>query len=120
MTKKKQAKKSSVSASKVAVIGAGIAALGTGAYYLLGPKSKKHQKKAAVWMSKMQKEIEKKATTAQDYHKAVDVLVENYSQQYKENAGEIKAFAKYLKNQWKVAGNKAKPTIKKVKKTIKK
>ena len=112
MVKKKPIKKSSISAGKVAAISAGIATLGTGAYYLLGPKGKKHQKKAAVWMTKMQKEIGKKARTVQNYHKAVDALVDNYSKQYKENAGEIKAFAKHLKDQWEVSEKKTKKKAK--------
>ena len=36
---------------------AGAAAVGAGAYYLLGPDAKKHQKKASVLMSKVKKEI---------------------------------------------------------------
>lgn len=48
-------KKKEMSAGKGAVIGAGLAAAGAGAYYLLGPKSKQHQKKAKIWMVKMEK-----------------------------------------------------------------
>lgn len=49
-------KKKGMSAGKGAVIGAGLAVVGAGAYYLLGPKSKQHQKKAKIWMAKMEKD----------------------------------------------------------------
>ncbi|MFZ1019533.1 MAG: hypothetical protein WAN61_00880 [Minisyncoccia bacterium] len=42
---------------KKMVIGAGMAALAEGAYYLLGPNSKKHQKKTKVLMDKVKKEV---------------------------------------------------------------
>ena len=57
---KKNNKKSGVSGKKVAAVGAGMAALGAmgaGAYYLLGPKAKAHQKKATALMAKMKKEV---------------------------------------------------------------
>jgi hypothetical protein len=37
---------------------AGAAAVGAGAYYLLGPDAKKHQKKASGLMGKIKKEVE--------------------------------------------------------------
>ena len=116
MRQKKQTKKGGLSAGKVAAIGAGVAALGTGAYYLLGPNSKKHQKKAAAWMTKMEKEIEKKVITAKNYHDTVDALAANYSKQYKAHAGEIKAFAKQLKAGRKVIKKKTRPVVKPKKK----
>jgi DNA helicase TIP49 (TBP-interacting protein) len=117
---KKEVKKNKISAGKVIAIGAGVAAIGAGAYYFLGPNGKKNQKKAKVWMTKMEKEAEGKVkkiknATLPMYHNTVDTLVETYSKQYKEHAPEIKAFAKHLKNNWKGIGKKAKTNIKKKK-----
>ncbi|OGZ00676.1 MAG: hypothetical protein A2946_01935 [Candidatus Liptonbacteria bacterium RIFCSPLOWO2_01_FULL_53_13] len=55
-------KKNRMSVGKMVAIGAGAAALGAGAYYLLGPKGKAHRKKTkalAVKMAKAGKEMEK-------------------------------------------------------------
>jgi uncharacterized protein HemX len=41
-----------------AAVSAGMAAIGAGAYYLLGPNSKAHQKKAKALVAKMKKEAE--------------------------------------------------------------
>jgi len=122
---KKVVKKSKVSVAKIAAVGAGVVALGAGAYYFLGPNGKKNQQKAKVWMTKMEKEVEGKmkkikSATEPIYHKTVDTLAETYSKQYKEHAPEIKAFAKHLKTSWKNVKMQAKPELKKVKKTIEK
>lgn len=118
---KKEIKKSKISTGKIIAIGAGVAALGAGAYYFLGPNSKKHQQKAKVWMTKMEKEAESKmkkikSVTGPIYRKTVDTLAETYSKQYKEHVPEIKAFAKHLKSSWKGVEKKAKPVIKQGKK----
>lgn len=125
MTSKKQTKKSSISVGKVVAIGAGVAALGAGAYYFLGPNGKKNQKKAAVWMVKMRKEVEKKMITIKNisepiYKSAVDALANTYSKQYKEYSGEIKSFAKQLKSEWTNVKSKTKPAVKQAKKSVKK
>src|ERR1035437_5405365 len=96
------------SIGKMVAVGAGVAALGAGAYYLLGPKAKAHQKKVSALTAKMKKEVESeikkvKNATASMYHKAVDTISSNYSKQYKEHEGEIKAFTKKLKSEWKGA-----------------
>lgn len=114
-------KKSKISVGKIAVIGAGVAAASAGAYYLFGPEGKQHQKKAKIWMKEMQSEIEKKLKKAKSvtgplYKSAVDAMAETYSKQYKEHAGEIKAFAKQLKDKWENAQSKARPVVKAVKK----
>ncbi len=116
---KKIAKKSGISVGKVVAIGAGVAALGAGAYYFLGSNGKKNQKKAAVWMSSMKKEISQKMTTIKNatepiYHKAVDAITVSYGKQYKEHAPEIKAFAKQLKSEWKGAQKQVKKAVKKI------
>jgi hypothetical protein len=50
-------KMSKMSMSKKVTIGAGLAAVGAGAYYLLGPNRKAHQKKAKDLMVKIEKEV---------------------------------------------------------------
>ena len=118
---KKITKKKKVSAGKVIAIGAGVAVLGAGAYYFLGPNGKKNQKKATAWMLKMKKEAKKKVSTikkvsAPVYHEVVDKLATTYAKQYKAHAPEVKAFAKQLKSKWKSEEKK----VKSIKKIIKK
>ena len=120
--KKNTNNKKSGSVGKTIAIGVGAAAVGAGAYYLLGPKSKAHQKKAKALIAKMQKEVkikvaEAKVVTEPLYHKAVDFLSANYAKQYKEHGPAIKAFANKLKKEWK---SSKKEIIKKVSKTPKK
>lgn len=96
---------------KMAMLGS-MAALGAGAYYLLGPKAKAHQKKASALMAKMKKEVAseiKKAKMASMpvYHKAVDLVSENYAKEYKAHEKDIKAFARKLKSEWKNVSKKA-------------
>ena len=56
---KKNTKK--MSGAKKVLMAEGMAALGAGAYYLLGPDAKSHQKKASGLVSKIKKEVEKDA-----------------------------------------------------------
>lgn len=54
--------KKGVVTGKVVAIGSGVAAVGAGLYYFLGPNGKNHQKKVkllAVKIAKAEKEIEK-------------------------------------------------------------
>lgn len=109
-----------MSGGKVLAVEAGMAALGAEAYYLLGPDSKKHQKKAAVLMAKMKREVTSEIKKVKEistplYHKAVDVIAENYAVQYKMHEGDIKMIAKKLKDEWKSIAKKAtkKPVSKK-------
>lgn len=102
---KNNTKKGGSFGKKVA-IGAGVAALGAGAYYLLGPNAKAHQKKASALFIKMKKEVQSEIKKAKEastplYHKAVDVISENYAKQYKNHEKDIKSFAKKLKSEWK-------------------
>ncbi|HBD25086.1 MAG: hypothetical protein A2566_02375 [Candidatus Zambryskibacteria bacterium RIFOXYD1_FULL_40_13] len=114
--------KNKVSVGKVAVISAGVAAVSAGAYYFLGPNRKQHQKKAKVWIGEMKEEVEKKFkkmknVTEPIYQNVIDVMAETYSKKHKEHSGEIEAFAKKLKSQWKKTKNSANSVIKKAKKT---
>jgi hypothetical protein len=54
-------KNKKMSVGKKMMVGAGVAALAEGAYYLLGPKSKMHQKKASALVLKVKKEVKKDA-----------------------------------------------------------
>lgn len=101
-------------------IAGGMAALAGGAYYLLGPKAKAHQKKASALMVKIKKEVTVEMKKAKEvstplYHKAVDAIAENYAEQYKMHEGDIKAIAKKLKGEWKSISKKVtkKPVSKK-------
>lgn len=95
-----------MSIGKKVAVGAGIIAAGAGAYYLLGPKAKAHQKKAKILMTKIEKEVQSEIKKVKEvsvplYHKAVDVISESYAKQYKMHEKDIKNFAKKLKSQWK-------------------
>jgi hypothetical protein len=107
------------------MVGAGLAAAGAGAYYLLGPKAKEHQKKAKALMEKMKKEVTReikkvKKVTPPLYHKAVDAVLKNYAKQYKLHEKDIKAFGKILKDEWNTVSSKTAKTVKKSKSLAKK
>lgn len=119
--KKNTNKKSGMSGGKITATAAGMAALGAGAYYLLGPNAKAHQKKAKVLFGKIKKEVASeikkvKEVTPPLYHKVVDVVSENYAKQYKMHEKDIKAFAKKIKSEWKGVNKVAKKTAKILKK----
>lgn len=93
---------------KKVAIGAAAAAVGAGAYYLLGPKGKAHQKKAGALLKTIEKEVKGEVKKAKEvtetlYQKAVDVVSENYAEQYKMHEKEITDFAAKLKKEWKRA-----------------
>lgn len=109
--KKNTKNKKEISGGKMLARVAGAAALGAGAYYLLGPDAKAHQKKAKALMDKMQKEVgfeikKIKEVSGPLYVKAVDAISENYAKQYKMHEPEIKALAKKLKEGWKTISKK--------------
>jgi hypothetical protein len=118
-------KNKKMSVGKKVAIGAGLAAVGAGAFYLLGPNAKAHQKKVSALAMKMKKEVAKevakevkkaKAATMPLYHKAVDTVSKNYAKQYKLHEKDINALAKKMKAEWKGAGKVVKKTVKKLKK----
>ena len=117
-----------VSGGKIVAMGAaGIAAVGAasaGAYYLLGPKAKAHQKKVLALVNKMKKDVvgevkKVKAVSKPIYHKTVDVIASNYAKQYKEHEKDIKAVAKQLKTEWTGVNKVVKKTVKTLKKKSK-
>lgn len=52
-------KNKKMSVGKKLAIGAGVVAMGAGAYYLLGPNAKAHQKKMSLLATKVKKEAGK-------------------------------------------------------------
>lgn len=114
-------KNTKMSVGKKVALGAGLAAVGAGAFYLLGPNAKAHQKKVLSLASKMKKEVEKeakkvKAVTVPMYHKAVDTVSKNYTAQYKLHEKDIKALASKIKSEWKGAQKLVKKAVKVAKK----
>lgn len=114
-------KKSGMSGGKITATAAGMAAIGAGAYYLLGPNAKVHQKKAKKLLMKMKKEVisevkKVKEVTPPLYYKAVDIVSENYAKQYKMHEKDIKAFAQKLKSEWKGASKVVKKSVRTLKK----
>lgn len=104
----------------MAVGGAAAAAVaaGAGAYYLMGPKGKAHQKKAKMMLEKMKKEAKQTIGKAKDmtqplYHNTIDALAAKYSKEYNTHEKEIRALATKLKGEWKKNSTKAKRTVKK-------
>lgn len=117
-------KKSGMSGAKMAGVAAGLAAVGAGAYYLMGPKGKMHQQKAKALFAKMEKEVKSEMKKAKEvsmpiYHKAVDIVSKNYVKQYKMHEKDIEAFAKKLKGEWKGASAVVKKSIQTFKKKSK-
>jgi hypothetical protein len=120
---KNNTKKGISTGEKIAIGGtvAALSAATVGAYYLLGPNAKEHQKKVKVLMSKMKKEVASQAKKAKVialpmYHQTVDAIADNYSKQYKIYEGDIQVLAQKLKEGWK----KSQQTVKKVAKTASK
>ena len=72
-------KKSKMSGGKVLAVEAGMAALGAGAYYLLGPNAKKHQKKTSALMAKVKKEVETDAKKLKKEWKSISQKVSKKS-----------------------------------------
>lgn len=110
-----------MSIGKKIAIGAGVVALGTGAFYLLGPNAKTHQKKAVALLAKMKKELAGEIKKAEKvsmpiYNKAIDKISKNYAKQYKLHEKDIKGFAKKLKGEWKNVEKVAKKKLKSIKK----
>lgn len=116
MIKKKQ--KMKVSAGKVAMVGAGVAAIGAGGYYLFGPKGKKHQQKLKSWTADMEIEVKKKlqkvkVATKPAYESMIDALATTYSKKYGQYATEIHQYAEKIKSELKAKPKIAKKIAKK-------
>lgn len=110
-------------AVKVAVVGAGIAALAATAYFLLGPKGKKHQKQAEVWAINMKRDVVKKLEKARAisepvYNGIIDSVAAEYEKKTKASRPEIQALAADFKKHWKAISGLARDTTRDVQKTV--
>ena len=114
---------------KALAIGAGVAALGSAAYLLFGPNSKKNQKKVKAWAKNMQSDVEKslkqvKNLSKATYAQAVDAAAKKYSSLKDMNKMEVLGLAKEMKSRWddmtKGAVKKAKSAKRTAKKVVKK
>jgi len=117
----KKGAKNGISKSKIVAVGAGLATIGAGAYYLFGPNAKIHKKKATALLSKMKTEAIREVKKAKEvgipaYHKAVDAVSKNYAKQYKLHEKDVKAISKKLKGEWKTVSKMVKKTAKNFKK----
>lgn len=102
---KKMDNKSS-KAVKVAVIGAGLAAVAAGAYFFFGPKGKKHQKNVKAWAIKMKGDVVEKLEKAREisepvYHNIIDTVASQYAKKMKVGRAEVNELAADLKKHWK-------------------
>jgi hypothetical protein len=100
-----------MSGGRMAAVGASVAAIGAGAYYLMKPKAKALQKKASKGVVMLRKEIMQKAMMAKSmtkplYDNAVDTLAAEYGKEYKDSETDIKILANKLKGEWKGVAKK--------------
>jgi len=110
---KKTTSKSGSKAVKVAVIGASLAALAGSAYFLFGPKGKKHQKQAKAWAIKMKGDVVEKLESAREvsepiYREIIDSVATEYEKSKRAGKEEIVAMASDLKKHWKTLSKDAK------------
>jgi len=101
MTNKKATKKNAISTTKLVAVGVGVAALGAGAYYFLGPDGKKHQKKAMGLISKIKKEtlkdIKKAKPIIREAKKTIDLVKKETTRDVKHTKPIIKQANKTIK-----------------------
>lgn len=135
---KKNTDNDSLSAGKVAAVGASVVALAAASYYFFGPEGKKNRNSLKGWMIKMKGEIIEKMEGAEDlteelYNKIVDTVSAKYVKAGKIGEMELRMFSDMLKSQWKgitkahakssgtkTAAKKAAPAKKVAKKAAKK
>lgn len=107
MEKKTAKKKKSASGvAKFAVIGASLAGLAASAYFLFGPKGKKHREQAKSWAIKMKGEVIEKMEKAKEitepvYLEIIDAVASEYKKGKKASQSEIETLAADLKKHWK-------------------
>lgn len=90
----------------LAVVGASLAGLAATAYFLFGPKGKKHRQHVASWAIKMKGDVIEKLETAREitepvYHEIIDTVAKEYKKGKKASQPEIEALTKDLKAHWK-------------------
>ncbi|HEY4503419.1 MAG TPA: hypothetical protein VJC14_03245 [Candidatus Paceibacterota bacterium] len=124
---KKTKKGKSISGGKIMALGASAAALGSAAYYFLGPEGRKHQKSAKKWTVEASKKISGELRKAKNlseslYSNIIDDVVKPYVSRGA-TATEIAAFTKALKKDWKhiksTTEKSVKSAVSKAKKTVK-
>lgn len=101
----KKATQGSSVAVKLGIIGASIAGLAAG-YYFLGPNGKANRTHAKAWAIKMKGDVVEKLEKAKDvsesvYREIVDSVAEEYTKGKKAGEREINALAEDLKKHWK-------------------
>ncbi|HBO17148.1 MAG: hypothetical protein UR69_C0002G0198 [Candidatus Moranbacteria bacterium GW2011_GWE2_35_2-] len=101
-----QKKKNNSKVVGLAVIGASLAAIAATAYFLFGPKGKKHRQQAKAWVIKMKGEVIEKFEKAREitepvYQEIIDTVASEYKKGKKASQPEIDALAVDLKKHWK-------------------
>lgn len=109
---KNNAKHSSENITKIVTIGASVAAIAGAAYFLLGPKAKKHQKQLKAWAIKMRGDVIEKLESAHEvsesvYHEIIDSVAKEYVKGKKASRDEIDDLSKDLKKHWKTISKSA-------------
>lgn len=99
-------KVSKSAAIKLAVLGASLAGVAATAYFVFGPKGKKHQAQAKAWAIKMKGEVVEKLEQAKEitepvYHEIIDAVTKEYKKGKRASLPEIEALAADLKKHWK-------------------
>ena len=95
-----------MSGGTMVALGATAAAIGSAAYYFLGPKGKKHQRSAKQWTKEASTKISQKLKQAKNlseetYVNIIDGVVKPYVAQGAAVKKEADAFARALKSDWK-------------------
>ena len=93
-------------AIKLAVLGASLAGIAAGAYFVFGPKGKKHREHAKAWAIKMKGEVVEKMEKAKKitepiYLDIIDAVTKEYKKGKKASQPEIEALATDLKKHWR-------------------
>ncbi len=93
-------------AVKLAVLGASLAGIAATAYFVFGPKGKKHRAQAASWAIKMKGEVVERLEKAKEitepvYLEIIDAVTKEYKKGKKASQPEIDALAKDLKKHWR-------------------
>ena len=101
-----QKKKSNSKVAGLVVLGTSLAAIAATAYFLFGPRGKKHRQQAKSWVIKMKGEIVEKLETMREitepaYQEIIDTVASEYKKGKKASQPEIEALAVDLKKHWK-------------------
>ncbi len=113
-----------MSGGKMVAVGAAAAALGSAAYYFLGPKGKQHQRSAKKWTKEAASQIAEKAQKAKNlsesvYANIVDGVVMPYVAEGVALKREAQSFTRGLKSDWKHIKNAAQKSFQANKKEVK-